>query len=91
MDILNLENWYEVTRGLYRYVIAAKVCYEIHVLYHEHSTDIQTAKASLFVVGEWIGNGGNNFFERERLLAEQPLLECLEAAKRDYDEHNMGG
>ena len=25
-----LKNWNEVTMGLYRYVIAPKVCYEIH-------------------------------------------------------------
>ena len=57
-----LKNWTEVTRGLYRYVVAAKVCYEIHILYHSHDTDILTAKASLFLVGNWSNTDGHSFF-----------------------------
>lgn len=83
----NLKNWREVTMGLYRYVVAANACYEIHVLYHGDGTDILTAKASLFVVGHW-HNGEKSFFERECLLAEQPVAECLNAAQKDYEENN---
>jgi hypothetical protein len=82
-----LKNWKEVTRGLFRYVIAASVCYEIHVLYHAEGTDILTAKASLFLVGSWM-NGKNNWFERECLLAEQPVFECLKMAQKDNEENN---
>ena len=82
-----LKNWTEVTRGLYRYVIAAKVCYEIHILYHEYGTDILTAKASLFLVGCWRGESGG-YFERECLLAEQPVFECLKMAQKDNEENN---
>lgn len=81
-----LKNWREVTRGLYRYVIAAGACYEIHILYHDHETNILTAKASLFVVGDWHTKNRSNFFERECLLSEKPVFECLKAAKADYDE-----
>ena len=48
-----IENWKVVTKGLYRYVVAANVCYEIHILHHDHGTDILTAKSSLFIVGDW--------------------------------------
>ena len=82
-----LKNWREVTRGLYRYVIAASACYEIHILYHDHETDIKTAKASLFIVGDWHSKNRGNFFEREGLLSEKPVFECLEAAKADYEEN----
>lgn len=82
------KNWKEVTRGLFRYVIAASVCYEIHLLYWSHNTDILTAKASLFIVGEWMQAGEPDFFERECLLAEQPVFECLKAAQKDYEENN---
>lgn len=84
-----LKNWNEVTRGLYRYVVAAKVCYEIHILHWDFDTDILTAKASVFLVGNWIQSNGNSFFERECLLAERPVFECLEEAVRDMKE-NMG-
>ena len=84
----NLNNWKEVTRGLYRYVIAAGACYEIHILHHDHATDILTAKASLFIVGDWRTKNGGNFFEREYLLAEQPVFECLAAAEKDNEENN---
>lgn len=88
--ITDINNWKEVTRGLYRYVVAAKVCYEIHILYHSHNSDIATAKASLYIVGDWYGEGGSSFFERECLLSEQPVFECLAAAQKDYRE-NMDG
>lgn len=84
----NFSNWKEVTRGLYRYVISAGACYEIHLLYHAHGTNILTAKASLFIVGDWLTKCGGNFFERECLLAEQPVSECLAAAQKDNDENN---
>ena len=50
--ILKLDNWKEVTRGLYRFVVGASVAYEIHILYYAEETDILTAKASLYLVGE---------------------------------------
>lgn len=84
----NLENWNEVTRGIYQYVIAAKVCYEIHILYWMDNTNILTAKASLYIVGNWRGRDGNSFFERECLLEEQPVFECIAAAMKDNEENN---
>lgn len=80
-----LKNWTEITKGLYRYVIAANACYELHILYHSHETNLLTAKASLFVVGDWSSENGS-FFERECLLAEQPVFECLAAAAKDYKD-----
>ncbi len=83
-----LKNWNEVTMGLYRYVIAPKVCYEIHILFWNHDTDILTAKASLFIVGDWRSVELNSFLERECLLAEQPVFECLKMAQKDNEENN---
>lgn len=84
----NFKNWTEVTKGLYRYVIGANVCYEIHILTWCFDTDILTAKASLYLVGDWIQSDGNSFFERETILAEQPVFMCLEAAQKDNDKNN---
>lgn len=85
--IRNLEQWTEVTRGLYRYVISAGACYEIHILYRAHTTPILTAKASLYIVGDWRGKQGDKFFERECLLSEQPVFECLKEAEKDFTEN----
>ena len=86
--IRKLDNWYEVTNGLYRYVVAAKVYYEIHILYWADDTDILTAKASLYLVGNWARIPEHeSFFSREILLAEQPVFECLKAAEKDYKEN----
>ncbi len=84
----NFKNWTEVTKGLYRYVIGANICYEIHILNWYFDTDILTAKASLYLVGDWKQSNGNSFFERETILAEQPVFKCLEAAQKDNDENN---
>ena len=86
--IKELESWTEVTRGLYRYVVAVKVCYEIHILYWADDTDILTAKANLYLVGNWTRIPElASFFSREILLAEQPVFECLAAAEKDYKEN----
>lgn len=86
--MLKIENWTEVTRGIYRYVIAAKCAYELYILHWNHETDILTAKASVYLVGEWIQSNGNRYFEREPILLEQPVFECLEAAVKDDKENN---
>ena len=82
-----LENWTEVTKGLYRYVIASNACYELHILYHLSGDDILVAKASLFIVGDWKTKKESRWhFERECLLKEQPVFECLKMAEKDYTE-----
>ena len=82
----DLKNWTEVTKGLYRYVIAAGCCYEIHIMYHAKDTDILTANASLFIAADWYTtNSDCSFFER-RLLLNGPLMACLEKAVEDGKE-----
>ena len=87
--IRDFNSWTEVTRGIYRYVIAANVCYEIHVMYWDEETPIETAKSSLFLVGRWKTNDGKDVFERELLLEEQPLFTCIAAADEDDKENNL--
>ena len=84
-EMIKLENWNEITKGLYRYVVAACCCYEIHIMYHAHDTDVLTAKAQLYIAGDWRSvKGGGYFFERELLLTG-PLSECLEKAVKDEE------
>ena len=83
----DLKNWTEVTKGLYRYVVADGCCYEIHIMYHAKDTDILTANASLYIVGDWHSSNGSDFFERE-LLLNGPLCACLEKAVEDNKENN---
>lgn len=84
--MIKLENWTEVTRGLYRYVISEGCCYEIHIMYHAKENDILTANASLYIVGDWTSiDNDSKFFERE-LLLNGPLIDCLEKAVKDEEE-----
>ena len=85
-EIKDLKNWNEVTKGLYRYVICENVAYEIYILHWLHDTDILTAKASLFLVEDWNGNG-MFFTGRECLMNEQPVIHCLGKAVEDYEEN----
>ena len=81
-----LENWTEMTKGLYRYVVSAGCCYEIHIMYHAKDTDILTANASLYIVGDWTTSDDNfSYFER-KLLLNGPLMACLEKAAEDEEE-----
>lgn len=83
-----LKNWKEVTKGLYRYVISANVAYEIHIIHWDHKTDILSANASLFIVGDWINHVGKYFTERECLLENTSLAECITKAIEDDKENN---
>ena len=80
------EQWTEITKGLYRYVVAANVCYEIHIMSWTYHTDLMSANAHLYIVGDWIDDNGS-FFERE-LLHTGPLASCLEAAYEDDLKNN---
>lgn len=83
----DLDNWREVTKGLYRFVIGTSVCYEIHINIYEHNTPVLMANASLFLVGEWVDKNGVNFFSRECLLSKQSVRNCIEKAIQDYKEN----
>jgi hypothetical protein len=92
-DLKDLSKWNEITKGLYRYVIGSNVAYEIHLLYHDKKTDILTAKSSLFIVGDWYKidketNKQVDFFERECLLKEGDLKDCLNEAFLDDINNN---
>lgn len=83
-----LENWTEVTKGLYRYVIGANCCYEIHIMFWDHGTDILSANCKLYIVADWRTHDGfQSYFEREELLTG-PLCACLAAAVEDNKENN---
>lgn len=89
--ILDLKNWTKVSNdwcGIYRYVIAAKVAYEIIVEYHYIDTPIETAKASLYLIGLWYNKENKNILEREKLGESLPIQELLEIAYKDNEENN---
>ena len=98
--IKDFKNWTEVINGIYRYVIAASVCYEIHIEHYVQYADILTdTKASLYIAGEWCSPETKNkednsiitpkfnYFERELLLKSASVQECLTAAIKDYNEN----
>ena len=84
--MIKLENWTEVTKGLYRYVVSANCCYEIHITYHAKETDILSANASLYLVGDWAAYDGHcSYFER-KLLLNGPVMACLGKVIEDRKE-----
>ena len=84
----SLDNWTEISRGYYRYVIASSVCYEIIVWYNADG-DVLTSKASLYITGLWhTKESPRSIFERECLLSEQPVFECLKEAVQDDKLNN---
>ena len=53
---------------------------------HTKDTDILTANASLYIVGDWTtANGHCSYFERE-LLLNGSVMECLEKAVEEEKE-----
>ena len=80
-----LNNWTEVTKGIYRFIIAPGACYEIHILYQDLDSNILSANCNLYVVGVWRGSEGS-YFERELLLTG-PMAACLQKAVEDYNDN----
>ena len=84
----DLNNWKEITKGLYRYVISANACYKIHIKIRKFDRPILMANASLFLVGDWRDKNGGSFFSRECLLSKnQTVQKCIEKAIQDYKEN----
>lgn len=83
-----LKNWKEISKGYYRYVIASNVAYEIFIEYWEHETPIETAKASLCIVGDWHTKDRKSITNREWLGKELPIQELLKIAYKDNKENN---
>ena len=87
--MIKFENWTEVTKGLYRYVIAVNCCYEIQIMYHAKDTDILSANASLFIVADWYTNDSDHSFFERRLLLNGPVMECLGKMIEDKKEEML--
>lgn len=87
--MINLKKWKEVTKGLYRYVVSSNVAYEIHIKYWDMDTDILSANASLYIVGDWRSKDEKNIRERECLLESAPVMACLGKAEEDNIENNV--
>jgi hypothetical protein len=83
----DFKNWREISKGYYRYVISSNVAYEIFIEYWLHDTPIETAKASLCLVGDWYCDKVSTT-EREWLAKELPVQELLEIAYKDDKENN---
>ena len=68
MVSIDLKDWKEVTKGIYVNPISANAAYEIHIKYWDMKTDILSANAELYIVGDWHEKDGRNIREREILL-----------------------
>lgn len=84
----DFKNWKEISKGYYRYVISSDVTYEIFIEYWDQATSIETAKASLCLVGDWYNSNKVITTEREWLGKELPVQELLKIAYRDDKENN---
>ena len=87
-EMLSLDNWKEVTKGLYRYVIGSNTCYEIHIVCYPDNTNIMKATANVYIVGHWTHVRENiSQFTRETLAGGQTVEECIKVACNDYNEN----
>jgi hypothetical protein len=83
--IQRIKTWKEVSNGYFRYALSSNVAYEIFIEYWEHGTPIETAKASLCIIGDWYTKDRKSFTEREWLGKELPIQEfpsIAEAARK---------
>lgn len=83
----DLNNWKEVTRGLYRFVISTNACYEIHINICKEGEHILTTNSSLFLVGDFYDKDKVHFFVRQCLLENRAVQNCIEKAIQDYKEN----
>lgn len=83
----DLKDWNLVSKGFYRYVVGANVCYEIHIIKEYTHQPTLDATASLYIAGDWYDKTlGVNYFEREHLYSAK-VSELLDFAKKDFEEN----
>lgn len=90
-QMVDFSNWKEITNGLYCFEIDT-FCYEIHINYYRKGDAVLKATASLFLSGDWHSktwyrNREVYFFQRECLLEEQTVAECLKKAIQHFKEN----
>ena len=87
--INDIHDWKEISRGYYRYVIAAKVAYEILItswLDPENTNILTNAYGCLYITGIWKEEGKQDWvFDREN-IDNGFVYELLEFAKKDYED-----
>ena len=86
--IKSLENWSEITKGFYRFIVAQKVCYEICVMYKPDKCDIAESIANLYFTVEWIMTDGSVVFMRS-VMHYGLLKQCLSTAADDYEQSSQ--
>ena len=87
-EILDIQKWTLISKGFYRYVVGANVCYEIHLIKHYLDKPIIKASANLYLVGDWHDATRQiNYFERELLCEKKSVEELLDFAKKDFEEN----
>lgn len=79
----DLNNWDELTKWLYRYIISRNEWYELHILGHYLDSPFLTSRANLYHSSISQDRYGNYLFEKKCVLSEQPVQECLEFARID--------
>lgn len=86
--ISRLTNWTLVDnmKEYYRYVVAAKVAYEIIVVRRELGKSYMEAIGSGYLTGEWIQPDGTFVFLREEIV-HGTVKECINAIIKDYKEN----
>lgn len=86
--ISRLTNWTLVDnmKGYYRYVVAAKVAYEIIVVRREFGKSFMEAIGSGYLTREWIQPDGTFVFLREAIV-HGTVKECINAIIKDYKEN----
>lgn len=84
-----LKNWTMIDNmaGYYRYVIAAKVAYEIFVTSQVFGESDINAIANVYITGKWNDSKGKMIFDRELIASGRTVGECLEKVVEDYEEN----
>ena len=76
------EEWLKIFTNCVKSIIVRL----IYTMYHAKDTDILTANASLYIVGDWTSLKDNSKFFNRELLINGPLMSCLEKAVEDEEE-----
>lgn len=86
--MVDLKNWKEISKGFYRYVVGANVCYELHIIKHYLHKNIYDSNANLYLVADWYDGAIQvNYFERELLCENKTVKELLDFSQKDFNEN----
>ena len=85
-EMMCIDRWTEIAKGLYEYESEAGCRYEIVILIHDQDLPVEEARANLYKLQDWKNDLKERFFVRELMYKDKTVEKCMETAYQDNEK-----